>query len=680
MNFLGLALLFLAFAACQLLIGGARLIYSLPVYGVIGLVGLFALFPRWRRVAVLPVGALVTSLVFFSYVMVRSYVSPVDYLARSDFFMVAGAFLVYLMVILFFFRTRDRMLLLFGLLVLALAHIVVGAIQFKEANQFYPWPWIQRSDYGWRASGFYICPNHLAGLLEVLALFALSVAVWSRRSAVVRIAVGYAGLCCVVGVAISGSRGGYLSLIFGVFCLAALSLWSCRAFFRRHLSLIAVAAFLALGAVGGVCALGMSQSHALQARFAAIHEPENMRFLLWESALEQFDLDPVWGTGSGTFLYYGRTFRNPKVQHDPIYVHNDYLQLLAEYGVVGSVLFAAFLLWHIYKGARSVELLACHAAEERAESGDALALHLGALSSIGAYLVHSALDFNLHIPANALLMGFVFALVAGAGTAIKGREGATQRVVAGGMRLAIFVLALVVLGLGCPKIPGEWYAEWSRQALRDYKVPEARALAAKALRYESSNPNVFYYAGEAARELSTTESSGNEALASEAVSLFEQGLKVFPKDSRTLVKLAQTFDQTQQFAKAENALDRAMKIDPNSTFVHAFYGTHYLAQGLYEEAKMEYELSLSLDGEIHHKMASKGLAEIKRVMAGSAEAPEDPLEDPPEPEVKVPAPNPKGPDKSVPVKNEPRPSRDHFEADPELDINYTVIIDRSAKD
>ena len=40
---------------------------------------------------------------------------------------------------------------------------------------------------------------------------------------------------------------------------------------------------------------------------------------------------------------------------------------------------------------------------------------IGALAAAAAYLAHSAVDFNLHLPGNALWMAFVFGILANAG-------------------------------------------------------------------------------------------------------------------------------------------------------------------------------------------------------------------------------------------------------------------------
>jgi O-antigen ligase len=76
------------------------------------------------------------------------------------------------------------------------------------------------------------------------------------------------------------------------------------------------------------------------------------------------------------------------------HVHNDYLELLAEMGILGGLCGLA-LLWILLRDAK-----ACFMAEQGHFSR---ALHAGALVALAGLLLHSFVDFNLHITSNALL-------------------------------------------------------------------------------------------------------------------------------------------------------------------------------------------------------------------------------------------------------------------------------------
>src|SRR5207245_7641138 len=145
---------------------------------------------------------------FFAYILARAFLSPVPYLARADVYSVLGGLLVYLFVACVLVNTRGRMFILLFLLVAALAHVFIGAIQFRDGNNFMPISFLRRFDYGQRASGFYVCPNHLAGLLEVFGIFGLSMVCWSRWPAWAKLLVGYAVAASVAGWVLGGSRGG----------------------------------------------------------------------------------------------------------------------------------------------------------------------------------------------------------------------------------------------------------------------------------------------------------------------------------------------------------------------------------------------------------------------------------------------------------------------------------------
>ena len=71
--------------------------------------------------------------------------------------------------------------------------------------------------------------DHLAGLLEIVGIFGLSISLWSRWPAWAKLMTGYATLVCYIGVILSGSRGGYLATVFSLVVFAILSLRIMRA-------------------------------------------------------------------------------------------------------------------------------------------------------------------------------------------------------------------------------------------------------------------------------------------------------------------------------------------------------------------------------------------------------------------------------------------------------------------
>jgi len=612
-RYLPFTLFALALICIQLFIGGAKLVFSLPSYALLA-GGALLSFLAVRKMVRPPVVCLALVLALAGWVIARALSSPVEYLARTDLFMILGALLVYLMTVMYCTDTRMRLTLVALLLVLALVHVAIGSIQFKQADNFMLLPGIMRPSYGWRASGFYICPNHLAGLLEMIAMLALGQACWGASRPALRVLAAYSALMCMAGVALTGSRGGYLSVVFGLGAFGVFSLLAVRLTRRGGFWLMFAGLVLSAVILVGGGLLFMSQSVTLHARLGQIYEPHNPRLLLWQAALKQFHLNPISGTGSGTYLYYGRQFRFPMVQNDPVHVHDDYLELLAEYGVIGAALGGLFLIVHLVSGMASLWKIAREQIPPGAPrlSHD-LALLIGAFSAVAALLIHSVVDFNMHIPANALFVAFLFGLMARpVGTLVFEETPASQP--AGWWRWFGAAVALVTLVFSLRLLPGEVYAEKARVALRDERNTDAVTFARQGLAWEKKNPFLYGYLGDAEHFLTqgNTDSASVRALHEDALEAYDSGLKLFPQDTGLLLKKAQVLDLLGRFSAAEEVFQLLLKYDPLFQNVYAYYGLHWQLQNRFNNAELCFQVARRLgDTDI----SAKALPNIQQVKA-----------------------------------------------------------------
>ena len=121
----------------------------------------------------------------------------------------------------------------------------------------------------------------------------------------------------------------------------------------------------------------------------------------WKDSLPMIRDFPVFGVGLGVwselFTHYER---GPWSSSDYNEAHNDYVEILAETGVVGFALLAAFF---VAAGKRLV-----HGIDK--VSSKNLPLLAGVLAALGGMALHEWLDFSLQIPANALLFTVLLAL------------------------------------------------------------------------------------------------------------------------------------------------------------------------------------------------------------------------------------------------------------------------------
>jgi O-antigen ligase len=88
--------------------------------------------------------------------------------------------------------------------------------------------------------------------------------------------------------------------------------------------------------------------------------------------------------------------------HTVDYAHNDYLQVLVEFGIVGFLAGLVFLLRLLWKAIRAATY---------SYSVDGRYLAIACVGSI-TILLHSLVDFNMYVPANSMLFAWVAGLAA----------------------------------------------------------------------------------------------------------------------------------------------------------------------------------------------------------------------------------------------------------------------------
>lgn len=118
------------------------------------------------------------------------------------------------------------------------------------------------------------------------------------------------------------------------------------------------------------------------------------RAVLWRDTLRMAHDYLRFGSGFNTFEEVFPAYKTSATQMIFQYAHNDYLQLLAEGGIVAFGLALWFiLLWYRKVTARWLNRHDPFAAY----------LALAGMTAIFAMLIHSLTDFNLHIPANTIV-------------------------------------------------------------------------------------------------------------------------------------------------------------------------------------------------------------------------------------------------------------------------------------
>lgn len=134
---------------------------------------------------------------------------------------------------------------------------------------------------------------------------------------------------------------------------------------------------------------------------SALERAQN-RDATWQGAIAHLP----WGSGLGNFIYAFGAWQPVGYAYWLDYAHSDFLQLLFETGVFALVL-AAAVVWLVTRRVAQI-------AREARTDPDGLSRHarlgLVALCGLLALVVHAWVDFPTHIPANAMLAAFLFAV------------------------------------------------------------------------------------------------------------------------------------------------------------------------------------------------------------------------------------------------------------------------------
>jgi O-antigen ligase len=283
-------------------------------------------------------------------------------------------------------RTQWRGFVWF-LLILGFAVSLFAILQhFTFNGKLY---WVREMRYGGTPFGPYVNRNHFAGLMELLIPpgIAIQLLGGERRDQLPLLTLFT--VLPIGALFLSASRGGIMSFFAEMAFLAVLVV------LRRREKKALLAAVLIVGfAAMLVSWLGIGAAMDRFESYKGLEVSEGRRVGMLHGTLHIFLDHPVLGTGLGTlqqvYPRYETVYDGLIVNH----AHNDYAEALAETGAIGGFCFLAFLavfFWNAWK------IIAADA------DGRNLAYHAGALVACFGLLVHGFVDFNFHIPSNALL-------------------------------------------------------------------------------------------------------------------------------------------------------------------------------------------------------------------------------------------------------------------------------------
>jgi len=275
--------------------------------------------------------------------------------------------------------------------------------QFTSPSKIY---WIREPAQA-QPFGPFINRHHFAGYMELAIALPLGLLFSGSLEKEKRFIYLFAVVLMGIALILTNSRGGLIALVAEVLFLVAITAFRGRGNREDNRSAISFAATkaglalaLILALLAGVVIFGGEDVLRRLAGTVSTEDPTSGRAHFWGVAIDIIKNHPLLGIGLGAFamVYTGYDTNNGMLRLEQ--VHNDYLQVLTDGGILAAAL-GLFFVITLFRGG-----FARRASDDLFRRGVAN----GAMAGCFAVLVHSFFDFTLHTTSNALLFLVLAAL------------------------------------------------------------------------------------------------------------------------------------------------------------------------------------------------------------------------------------------------------------------------------
>lgn len=196
----------------------------------------------------------------------------------------------------------------------------------------------------------------------------------------------------ILAATLSRSRAGIFLIVLSV--ILSTIIFARHIGGRRGFSLASTLVIISIGIASTIGIIPVLN------RFIALDPFEDGRWWYFQVALEGIKEFFPLGTGPSTFQEIYRTIQPYEQLQFLNHVHNDYLELVFETGILGLIFVSLFFIVYV-RGWVAIKKIAW---------GETRFLKTAAGISITLLLIHSLVDFNFHTPANAIMFTFLLGI------------------------------------------------------------------------------------------------------------------------------------------------------------------------------------------------------------------------------------------------------------------------------
>lgn len=546
-----------------------RLLFFWPGCLLLGLAGLLAGL-RWRlKVSFPPSDWCVASVMALAlYLAGRAWVTPVASLAREDLFVILGCFVAYVLMVTVVNHPRRRIAVFSTLLLVGVGDLVVGFIHFSGNWSFHVVPHFFRSFAEGRIGGFFNNPNHLAAFFSYVLFLSAGIVCFGRGNATWKLLLGFFVVAFAIGMSLTISRGGLIGLAAGGAVFAALSLWIVWRT-QRHMFLRIVTGITVLVVLGGSVLYKVNEEY-LRRRIMQQETTTDVRGHVWSAALAQHDASarPLIGDGARSFYDGCFKFRSTKMPGwgaDALFAHNEYLQMLVDYGWIGLALTLLVVVTHAANGIRFLHWFAhWKFPMVGLMPSNGVAFTLGSLAALAATMVHAVFEFHWHVAATAITGAVLLGILANPG--FQGPEHKPRRVpgVRVGAKLAMIAASLAMIGAAVTLGRADYFAAEAEIAAKDGDAFEQIRDLTRAIEIDATKGETFYRRGLAWMDQVGADKSAvaNRRALEKARADLEAAVKLNPNAFLYPLALADAHDGLGDHDAARKMIEAAISLAP----------------------------------------------------------------------------------------------------------------------
>ena len=527
-------------------------------------------------------------LLFTAYTVARWLTSPVEYLSRIEMIDVIGYAGIFLTCRYGMGNRRFAIFLIYLLVLLGLGETLFGYYLSSHLD-WYPFGTneINQLHYAPRWLGTYGSPNNYGSLLVMAIAGALAVVGFSKLQWPVRIVTAYVALIMLIGVAHSGSRGSWVALAVAVFALVA---WGLRHGTVRWWVpvLTAVCLFALTIALFSFSAIARQRSHDLVGLLHGRKLDSYARVELTRDALHIAHDHPAFGTGPGTFKYVHPRYQDATFAYSAELTHDDYLNCLDDYGLIGfgvAMLFAAAVTLKFF---RPLDL------DTRWQDRVVVATGFAAWFAL---LVHSFVDFNLHIPANARLLfaltGLALGRVRQEEALIKNWSTISLAQLGRWPGLALCVLSLVFGAYVTKCALSDVLYEHAYSRADTIPTSESIATVRRSLAYDATNARALKFMGDLHlyRTSLQKDMEGRITEGELALDAYRDAARANPYDDTITARMGRAYDAMRRFPEAYFCYTQALANQPFNGEFWYWLGNHFWMCGMPAKAEQAFLLA-----------------------------------------------------------------------------------------